>query len=162
MPEITQADREAAKELMYRKWYGLSDAAYEEMFCQAFAAHRTAAAEAAKAGVVEHLRSLAEVVQKTWGVAEANGFQMAIEEIERMGAVESTPTPLTADAVKRMQLLLHWFVGHANTSLMMDHHRRDESWHIDMAAKVAEADALLKSAKLIESLGVTAEVGHGT
>ena len=48
MPEITQADREAAKELIHRKWYGFSVAAYEEVFCQAFAQHREAA-EAAKA-----------------------------------------------------------------------------------------------------------------
>lgn len=41
--EFTDVDREAAKALMYRKWYGLSDAAYEAMFVEAFASHRIAA-----------------------------------------------------------------------------------------------------------------------
>jgi hypothetical protein len=88
MPEITQADREAAKELMYRKWYGLSDAAYEEMFCQAFAAHRTAAAEAAKVEatnkakvvkeIVAHVEAMIRVYATEYAGQEASG---ALEEI---------------------------------------------------------------------------------
>jgi hypothetical protein len=35
--EPTEADREAAKDLMRKKWIGLSDAEYENLFTQAFA-----------------------------------------------------------------------------------------------------------------------------
>jgi hypothetical protein len=59
MPEITQADREAAKELIHRKWYGFSVAAYEEVFCQAFAQHR----EAAEAAKVEATRAERERIR---------------------------------------------------------------------------------------------------
>jgi len=52
--------------------------------------------------IVEHLTSLAEVVHKTWGVAECNGFTMAIDEIKRMTTTPPEPRALTAEVVMNM------------------------------------------------------------
>lgn len=134
-------------------------------------ASNTAAAESAKAGIVEHLRPLAEVVQKTWGVAEANGFTMAIEEIERMGVVESTPTPLTADAVKRMLPAnikgspLDGMIGaeyktNLGTTIGWHDYKDDFVLYIGSeATRDLSGSTVPAFAKLIESLGVTVEVG---
>jgi hypothetical protein len=53
--EISEADHVAAKELMYRKWHGLSDAEYEAMFIEAFARHRLAATAAERERIIKDI-----------------------------------------------------------------------------------------------------------
>lgn len=74
-------------------------AARDRLIIKHLAAHR----ETEREQIVEHLTPLAEVVHKTWGVAECNGFTMAIDEIKRMTTTTPPePRELTAEIVKEM------------------------------------------------------------
>jgi len=171
MPNITQADREAAKELMYRKWYGLSDAAYEEMFCQAFAAHRTAAV----ANFIAELAPLLGAMEEDLTTIESPTAYTMKKVRELLVAVaknsESTPAPLTADAVKRMMPAqgpimdgnsLAFYKSPLGLGISWTDHRGEFTLKIGQQVVPLEAIGTVPAfAKLVEALGVTAEVGHG-
>ena len=184
MPEITQADIAAVQRLKEHQGKCPDEATVTTMLQVAFAQHRTAAAEAARGESTRAERErIVEMCNKSsakiHNEIDSERCTIAYEELlqERLvgiclirdaielGSPLPPPTPLTADAVKRIEIsgiMLRRSGDHVILEAEIEGRWVEliDELHDSNFSHIVEAAGMrLAFAKLIEALGVTAEVG---
>lgn len=169
MPEITQADRDAARALQSDNINRLAlRSVPEESLMDMLARHLAAHREAERERIVEHLKALVDKTEEAYGVVARSGYELAISDIGSNTTTTPEPRELTAEIVKEMlpvrdgayRTNTATYLGKFGSIEWIDLHSGFLLYVSGRLTQLSELTAA-KFAALVAAFGIDAGVEHG-